>query len=147
MVSASARAGAACYALWALLHLWVAWRTWQLGAAQADALVAARVQQNALLMLGASLAALYCALRWNWRNQPLGYWLNLWLVSYVDASYLALLVAPGLVPYGPGLIGPALWALALAFSSLGHWRRPAAPARAHQSPSASQGESPNHAIR
>lgn len=118
---AAAQTGAFFYALWALMHVWVAWQVWQLGLGQAG-IVEARILQQGVYMGLVAIAALAVAVMLNWRNSVFGFWFNLILVSLADLVFLAVVVLPGHVPLGRGLIGPALWIAALVFSALGHLR-------------------------
>jgi hypothetical protein len=119
-----ARIGAAVYVLWGLLHLYAAYGIYRLGAAELEpSLLQARLFQDAAFMLAIAVVVLTTAVGWNWRNAPAGYWVNLAFVSVADIVFLLLVVLPGHVPLERGLIGPALWVLAAAFSTVGYLRR------------------------
>jgi hypothetical protein len=65
------------------------------------------------------------AVRFNWRNDPAGFWLNLVVVSAVDLGLVVTLVLPGHMALADGLMGIVLWLPALFFSTWGFVRRPA----------------------
>ncbi len=70
-----------------------------------------------LLWIGAFV--LVMAIRQNWKNSPMGYWLNLALVSAVDLGLIIFLIAPGYMALSDGLMGVILWIPAVVFSSIG----------------------------
>jgi hypothetical protein len=55
----------------------------------------------------------------NWRNTRIGYWLNLGVVSADDVGFFYVIVLPGYIRLGEGLLGPVLWVLAVIFSTVG----------------------------
>ena len=60
----------------------------------------------------------------NWRNDRIGYWLNLIVVGAVDLGYVVLVVVPGYVP--ASLIpfaGPIIYVIGAMFSTAGLLRR------------------------
>ena len=61
----------------------------------------------AAYMLTIALFAIVVALWCNWRNDRLGYWLNLAVVSWADIVWVLVVVLPGYVPLARGLIPPA----------------------------------------
>lgn len=113
-----ARIGALFYTLWALLHLFAAWGTYQL-AQTAEGLLHHRVEQLAAYLLTISIVVLV-VVPWNWRNSGAGYWVNLALVSAADVLYIAVVVLPGDIPLLQSLAGPVLWILAAGFSTAGY---------------------------
>jgi hypothetical protein len=48
-------------------------------------------------------------LRCNWRNDRRGYWLNLRVVGWADAIWVAVVVLPGYVDPFRGLVPPAIY--------------------------------------
>lgn len=58
------------------------------------------------------------AVVYNWLNNPVGYWLNLALTRVTDVGFILFVVARRSRPLWPGLLGPALWGLAVVFSKL-----------------------------
>ena len=63
--------------------------------------------------------ALIVAVTLNWRKSRLGYWLNLGVVSAVDVGFIYAILLPGYIRLGERLPGPALWVLAVIFSTIG----------------------------
>ena len=56
-----------------------------------------------------ALFAIVVALWRNWRDDRLGYWLNLAVVSWADIIWVLVVVLPGYVPLTRGHIPPAFW--------------------------------------
>jgi len=112
-----ARIGAVFYVLWGLLHILAAARLLEFAAGLQEEMVQARLLQAAWHMLFFAAVAVVVGAWLNWRNSSTGYWINLVTVSAVDLGFIALLLAPGLVPLWPGLLGPVLWLLAAGFST------------------------------
>ena len=115
--------GALFYVAWALLHLNAAYKVYKLGSRQAAGMVGGRIYQSAWNLAFFALAAIAVALVFNWANSPLGFWLNLALTSVTDVGFIVFVLRPGYLPLWPGLLGPALWVLALLFSALGQFAR------------------------
>jgi hypothetical protein len=134
------RIGAVCYALWGLAH--VVGGGVQLSVVQSrggSALTAlissarpldpaafsvppaatAFMGMGAYNILWIGLLVTVVALALNWRNAPLGYWLNLALVGATDLGLLVALLLPGHMAWSDGLIGLTLFVLALGFSTWG----------------------------
>jgi hypothetical protein len=53
----------------------------------------------------------------NWKNSPVGFWLNLVIVSAVDLDLIIFLIAPGFMALPDGLIGIMLPIPAVAFAN------------------------------
>ena len=117
--------GAVMYVIWGLLHLKAAQLTWQLGSSLDPGLVQARVYQDAYSLLFFSIATIAIALLYNWRNDKTGYWINLIVVSIVDIGFVWLVLAPGLIPLFPGVLGPVFWVMAAIFSTIAYRQRSA----------------------
>ena len=114
-----AQIGAFLYVGWGLLHLSAAWRVYKLGTRQAAGMVQGRLYQGAWNLAFFAVAAVVVAVVFNWNNSPAGYWLNLVMTSVTDIGFIAFVLAPGYLPLRPGILGPALWILALSFSTVG----------------------------
>ncbi len=84
----------------------------------------ALVGQNAWNLMVFGCFALVVAVTLNWRNSRLGYWLNVGVVSAVDIAFIYAFVLPGYIRLGDGLPGPALWVLAVIFSTIGFLANP-----------------------
>jgi len=111
--------GAVLYILWGLLHLFAAFRVFKLGATLENGMVKARVYQNALNLACFAMIVIVIAVVYNWENSRLGYWLNLGLASVTDIGFIVYVLVPGYLPLRPGILGPALWILAIIFSTVG----------------------------
>jgi hypothetical protein len=132
--------GAVCYVLWGIVHLGVgAVMLYRLATEGGTAALAqsssaipaeelpqnltgaasALVGQNAWNLMVFGCFALVVAVTLNWNNSRLGYWLNLAVVSAVDVGFIYAFVLPGYIRLSDGLPGPALWVLAVIFSTIG----------------------------
>ena len=111
--------GAVLYILWGLLHLFAAFRVFKLGATLEKGMVKARVYQNALNLACFAMIVIVIAVVYNSENSLLGYWLNLVLASVTDIGFIIYVLVPGYLPLRPGILGPALWILAIIFSTVG----------------------------
>jgi hypothetical protein len=113
--------GAIFYVAWALLHFYAAFQVYKLGARQMAGMARGRIYQNAWNLTFFAVAVAVVAVAYNWINNPLGYWLNLVMTSVTDIGFILFVVAPGYLPLWPGLLGPALWIVAVSFSTLGQF--------------------------
>ena len=118
-----ARIGAALYILWGVVHIKAGLDGFALGASLESGLVQGKINQGAWDVLVFALAAIALAVTLNWKNDPVGYWANLVLVSAADLGFIIFVLLPGHIAMAPGIIGPALWLGAALFSSLAYWQR------------------------
>ena len=128
MSSVFAKIGAIFYILWGILHFQAAWAIYQLGEKQGPSMVQGRLWQDAFFLFLISMATIFVAVKYNWSNRPLGYWLNLFIVSIEDLLFIFLIVVPGYVPAKALLTGPLLWSLGLAFTTIAYLGRDKSPA-------------------
>ncbi|PEQ11699.1 hypothetical protein B2G71_16425 [Novosphingobium sp. PC22D] len=112
-----ARLGAFCYAIWGVFHCKVAWDIFALGHDQAG-LAQGRLYQLAAYMLTIALFVLVVAIRRNWRNDRIGYLLNLGVAGWADGIWLLVVVAPGYVSPLRGLLPPAIFLLGAVLTTL-----------------------------
>lgn len=119
------KVGAVFYGLWGMLHIVAAVNVYRLALAVPEDLgmVRARVMQNAWNLGWIALFAIIVAITMNWKNSRTGYWLNLVVVSLADIGFLVAVVLPGALPLVQGLIGPAVWVLAVLFSTIGIYQK------------------------
>jgi hypothetical protein len=110
------RIGAVFYILWGILHLYAAWLGYRLGADEATGFAQGKLFQNAWNLAYISLFVIAIAAAFNWRNSTLGFWLNLFTISVVDIGFIVLIMLPG---YSTDVLGPILWLMGLAFSTVG----------------------------
>jgi hypothetical protein len=115
----AARLGAASYAVWALLHLQAAWAVYQLGCHGAVSMVQGRLFQDAWNLACFSAAGIGVALTLNWRNNRWGYWINLAVIGVADTGFIIFVLLPGYLPPWPGLLGPLVWLVGLALTTIG----------------------------
>lgn len=129
-----ARLGAVAYTAWGIFHVYVAWQIYSLGLAE-QGIAQGRLLQMAAYMLTIALFAVFIAVTRNWRNDTLGYQLNLGVVSWADVVWVAVVVLPGYVPLGRGLIPPAIWITGAILTTIGQRTKHIMPgnaaARAH----------------
>ena len=121
-----ARLGAVAYAAWGIFHVYVAWQIYSLGLAE-HGIAQGRLLQLAAYMLTIALFVVFVAVTRNWRNDTLGYKLNLGVVSWADAVWVAVVVLPGYVPLGRGLIPPAFWIMGAILTTVGYRRKHSMP--------------------
>lgn len=119
----AAKIGAVFYILWGLVHLKAAADEFALGASLQRGLVQGKINQGAWDLLFFALLAIVVAIRWNWRNEPLGYWINLVAISAADLGFIILVLLPGYVNIFPGILGPAFWLCGAVFSTVGYRSR------------------------
>ena len=114
-----AKIGAVTYVLWGLLHIQAARLVYVLGQSMEPGIIQGRVYQGAWNLLFFALFGIVVAVTLNWKNSRLGYWLNLVMVRAGDIGFIITILVPGYIPLMPGGLGPLLWVVALAFSTLG----------------------------
>lgn len=115
-----AMAGSVFYILWGLLHFTAAHAIYNLGVDQGPGMAQGRLWQDAFFLFLISCATIYVAIKYNWRNSRLGYWLNFFIVGIEDILFIILIVMPGYVPVQTLLTGPLLWILGLACTSIAY---------------------------
>jgi hypothetical protein len=113
--------GAIFYIAWGLLHLYAAFQVYKLGKRQVAGMVQGRIYQSVWNLAAVAVAVIAVAVVYNWFHHPVGYWLNLALTSVTDVGFILFVVVRRYLPLWPGLLGPALWILAVLFSTLGQW--------------------------
>jgi hypothetical protein len=112
----SHRIGAVFYVLWGILHFYAAYLSYRTGLSEATGYAQAKLFQNAWNLAYLSAFCIFVAAALNWRNSLSGYWLNLITVSAVDVGFILLIYLPS---HSTDLIGPVLWLLGLAFTTIG----------------------------
>lgn len=117
----SARIGALCYAGWGLFHCKVAWDIAQLGTIERG-LTQGRLYQLAGYMLSISLFVLAVAFTRNWRNDRLGFWLNLVVAGWADAIWVLVVVLPGYVDPARGFVPPGIFVCGALLTALARHR-------------------------
>ena len=115
----NARIGSILYIIWGLLHIIAAKKVYHLAQTLESGMVQGRVIQNAWNLLFFAVFAIVIAIFMNWKNSKTGYWLNLVVVSAADVGFILAILMPGYLPIVPGIVGPAVWILALVFSTIG----------------------------
>ncbi len=122
MTKLCARLGAACYVAWGLFHVYVAWQIYML-AQPLSGIAQGRMLQLAGYMLTIALFAIAIALWRVWRNDRLGYWLALAVVGWADVIWVLVVVLPGFVPLGRGLIPPAIFVAGAVLTTIAQRQR------------------------
>jgi hypothetical protein len=119
-----ARIGAALYVGWGVLHLIAARGIYELASSIPDGLARARLEQSGLDLGLFAVQAMAVAILLNWRNDRIGYWLNIIVVGAVDLGYVALVIVPGYVPASLiAFAGPVIYVIGAMFSTAGLLRR------------------------
>lgn len=113
-----ARIGAVLYILWGLLHIVAAYKVFSLGQTIEQGMVQGRLFQDAWNLLFFAIFGITVAIIYNWKNDKMGYWLNLVVLSAGDIGFIITILMPGYLPLFPGAIGPIVWLLALTFSTV-----------------------------
>jgi hypothetical protein len=85
---------------------------------QSTGMARGRLLQDAFYLLFFALAGILMAVILNWRNDKQGYWMNGTLIAIADIPFVLFVLVPGLIPWWPGLAGPALWLIAFAFTGI-----------------------------
>jgi len=114
-----AKIGAGSYVIWGLLHIVAAIDEFTVGKGLEPGLVHGKINQGAWDLLFFALFAIVVAVKYNWKNDPLGYWLNLIVVSAADIGFIIFVLFPGYVTFFPGILGPVFWILGAVFTTLG----------------------------
>jgi len=114
-----AKIGAASYIVWGLLHLKASFDEFALGATLQKGLVQGKINQGGWDLLFFALFAIVVAVKYNWNNDTLGYWLNLIIVSAADIGFVIFVLLPGDVTFFPGILGPIFWIAGAIFTTLG----------------------------
>jgi hypothetical protein len=71
-----------------------------------------------------AVQAMAVAVLLNWRNDRIGYWLNINVVGAGDLGYVALVIVPGYVPASLiAFAGPVIYVIGAMFSTAGLLRR------------------------
>jgi hypothetical protein len=125
-----ARLGASCYVAWGAFHVYVAWQIETL-ALPLSGIAQGRMLQLAAYMLSIALFAIVIAVWRLWRNDSLGYWLALAVVGWADAVWVLVVVLPGYVPLGRGLIPPAIFVAGAVLTTLARRASRLATCRGH----------------
>ena len=119
MTNIYSKSGSSFYVLWGVLHIVVASKVYTMAQGVDVGIVQGRIFQDAWSLLFFAVFAIIVGIFFNWKNDQLGYWLNLIIVSVADIGYIIFILVPGYIPIIPGIIGPALWILAVVFSTIG----------------------------
>ncbi len=114
-----AKIGAVSYVIWGLLHIVAAYDEFTLGASLERGLVQGKINQGAWDLLFFAFFGIAVAIKYNWKNGILGYWLNLIVISAADIGFIIFVLLPGHVAVFPGILGPVFWITGAVFSSLG----------------------------
>ena len=117
-----ARTASILYVLWGILHIVAAVKVYTLGQSIEPGMIQGRIFQDAWNLLFFALFGMAVAIKYNWFNSKLGYWLNLVVISAGDIGFIIFLLIPGYIPLVPGALGPLMWLVALAFSTAAIYR-------------------------
>ena len=116
----SARIGAAFYVVWGVLHLIAARGICELASSIPDGPAHARLEQGGLNLGLFAVQTMAVAVLLNWRNNRIGFWLNIIVIGAVDTGYVMLLIVPGYFPASfVALAGPIVYVIGAMFSTAG----------------------------
>ena len=82
-----------------------------------------RIYQDAFYLLFFALFGIVVAVKFNWKNNKLGYWLNTVIISSADIGFIVTVLMPGYIPLFPGSLGPIVWLIALVLTTIGMLKR------------------------
>lgn len=114
-----AKIGALSYVIWGVLHIVAAFEESMLAGTLEPGLVQAKLNQGAWDLLFFAFFAITVAVKYNWKNDLVGYWLNLIVVSAADIGFIVFVLLPGHVALFPGILGPVFWFAGLVFTTIG----------------------------
>ncbi|SMD36305.1 hypothetical protein SAMN04488029_2820 [Reichenbachiella faecimaris] len=137
--NAFAKVGASSYALWGGLNILAG--VMLLGQARAGELkdyfynvapnintdslingydaVGAVAQFHAYNLVWIGLVSLFVAVRFNWKNERVGFWINLILGGFTVLGFSLFLFLPDKMPITSGMLIPLLWLVGLVFTHIG----------------------------
>ena len=118
MAKTIAKLGAALYVCWGLLHFTAAYGVYKLAQSSPPTIAQGRLMQTAFYLAVFAATAIVLAITRNWRNDPLGFWVNGVMVGIADAPFILFVLIPGYAPWWPGLLGPVLWIAAFSLTGL-----------------------------
>jgi len=113
-----ARAAAIAYVLWGVLHINAALLVYKLGLSLEPGMIQGRIFQDAWNLMFFAIFGIVVAVLLNWRNSKVGFWANLIVVSVGDIGFIVTMILPGYVAVIPGGLGPAVWLVAAALSTI-----------------------------
>lgn len=70
-----------------------------------------------LLWMG--ILVLIISISMNWKNSKTGFLINSAIIGFADIGLVLFMLAPGIVKFEEGMIGPALWPIGMFFLILG----------------------------
>ncbi|GAA1671687.1 hypothetical protein GCM10009765_21360 [Fodinicola feengrottensis] len=114
------RAGAICYLLWGVLHIYIGFmllsKLLSGGIHQGREIAWGQMYYSFVVIFGTLVAVVAIGL--NWRGDPAGYWINLAVVLSTDSVFAVIMMAPGYITLGQGISGPILAVPAIALTSV-----------------------------
>ena len=123
MTSSVSKIGTVFYVIWGILHLRVAHDVYVLAMSLQAGMAQGRLLQSAWNLIALALAAIIVSVSLNWKNNKIGYWVNLSIISVTDVGFILFILVPGYVPLFPGIAGPVFWILGLIFTTFGYLSR------------------------
>jgi hypothetical protein len=116
----AAKIGGVLYVVWGVLHLIAAWGIHVLAASVPSGLTYGRLEQAAWNLAVFALLAMVLGVALNWKNDKIGYWINLIVVGVVDLGFVIFVIVPGYVSASAAsLAGPIVYLTAAIFSTMG----------------------------
>lgn len=119
-----ARIGAIAYALWSVLHIVLG--VTRLADRAADGSLAeatGRLAQGHWTLLYLGVFGLILSL-YNWKNSAVAYWVAAFIISAEDIGFLLFPVWQGGTGFPAAVIGPGLWVIGLACTTIAYFPAP-----------------------
>jgi hypothetical protein len=113
-----ARIGAVFYVLWGLLHYDATYNVYRIGLAVSPGLAQARLFQDAFYIFAFATTGIVLAIKMNWHNSEIGFWLNALIIGVADLPFILFVLIPDYAPFRSGVLGVG----ALIFTGLGQTR-------------------------
>jgi hypothetical protein len=113
-----ARIGTVFYILWGLLHYDATYNVYRIGLAVSPGMAQARLFEDAFYIFAFATTGIVLAIKMNWHNSRIGYWLNALIIGVTDLPFILFVLIPDYAPFQSGVLGVG----ALIFAGLGQTR-------------------------
>src|SRR5258708_3783355 len=100
-----ARIGTVIYVLWGLLHYNATYNVYNIALGVPPSMVQGRLFQDAFFLSALATAGIVLAVKMNWHNSRMGFWLNALVLAVTDVPFILFVLVPGYAPFWPGAVG------------------------------------------